>query len=327
VPQLARLSQALIERGALPDKSFFFRDDQARQAVSRLIARPSVPRHAPAEGTVPSNPTAAVIAIRELCHRYPGALQPALRDVSLDVVRGEWLAVIGVNGSGKSTLIKHLNGLLKPTSGQVSVDGHDTRAHQVGELARMVSYLPQNPDQMIFSATVRQEVAYGPRQFGLRGQALDDRVTQALDALDLRPYADHPPAVLGYGTRRKVALASALAVSAPILALDEPTTGLDRGTIRQLMEVISRRHRQGTTVIMITHDLQLAAQYAQRTAVLHGGRLVTCGSPQEVLADIEGLAATGLAPVPVTRLAHALGWAEPLPLDVEGFVVGRRWTT
>jgi energy-coupling factor transport system ATP-binding protein len=241
----------------------------------------------------------------------------ALSTVDLEVRRGEWLAIVGINGSGKSTLLRHLNGLLLPTQGKVTVEGQDTRASRIGELARVVSYLPQNPGLLLFSATVRREVAYGPRQLGLRGRELEARVARTLDLLELSAYAEHPPAVLGYGLRRQVALASVLAMEAPILALDEPTVGLDRGAAERQMDVIAERHRRGTTVVMITHDLRWVARYAQRVAVLHGGRLVGCGPSREILAALDLLAEAGLDPLPVTILAHSLELSPPLPFSVD----------
>lgn len=320
VPQLARLAHHL--RGRIPSLPPFssFRPSEVCEALAETLDVGSARLNEPPRSLRTARSAEPLIEIRNLSYRYPTAQGLALQDVSLEVRRGDWLAVIGVNGSGKSTLIRHLNGLLKPTSGQVLVAGHDTRARQVGELARTVSYLPQNPDRLIFTASVREEVAYGPRQLGLSGDALRERVTDTLDQLDLLPYAEHPPAVLSYGMRRQVALASALAMDTPALALDEPAVGLGRGAIEHLMEIISHRHRQGTTVVMITHDLSLVVRYAQRVAVLYQGHLVTCGPPTEVLADIDGLASVELEPLPVTVLAHLLGWPPPLPLDTGAYL-------
>ena len=266
-----------------------------------------------------------LIAIRDLSYRYPDAEEWALRGLNLDVAEGEWLAIVGVNGSGKSTLIKHLNGLLKPTDGEVRVGGADTRQKQVGELARLVGYLPQNPDRMLFSATVREEVAYGPRRLGLRGAELERRVMETLESLELLPYADHPPAVLGYGLRRRVALACVLAMRTPVLVLDEPAVGLDRKGVSRLMRILLGRHREGATVVLVTHDLRLAAHYAQRVAVLRRGHLVAVGPPDEVLADVDALRESGLEPLPVTALARALHWPPPWPITAGDFAarVGR----
>jgi energy-coupling factor transporter ATP-binding protein EcfA2 len=313
-PQLARLAHRLSERSGrtfaflhLPDAQRALAGHGSALPAQRALAGPRDARPAAEE----------VIKIRGLSFRYPSADGWALSGVDLDIARGEWLAVVGVNGSGKSTLIKHLNGLLKPSLGAVHVDGQDSRTHQVGALAHTVAYLPQNPDHMIFGATVREEVAYGPRQLGLRGAALDERVEETLVALGLLPVADYPPAVLGYGLRRQVSLASVLALHTPVLALDEPTVGLDRGLAGRLLGIVAGRHRRGMTVVMVTHDLRWVARYAQRVVVLARGRLVAQGAPGEVLADPERLAAFGLEPLPVTALAAALNWPPPLPLTVD----------
>jgi energy-coupling factor transporter ATP-binding protein EcfA2 len=308
VPQLARLARRL----ALPT---VLTPEQAVEAWANALNERHAPPPTPTSGLPPADDP--IVEIRDLCYDYPFSEQPAVRGISLDIQRGEWLAVIGVNGSGKTTLLKHLNGLLRPSSGSVFVAGQDTRTCQVGELARTVSYMPQNPDHSIFCVTVEQETAFGPRQLGLRGKALQDRVDEALELLGLSRYAQHPPAALGYGLRRQVALASVLAMDAPVLALDEPASGLDRGTTTCLVDVVAARHRQGTTVVMISHDLQLVARYAQRVVVLHDGRLVAQGTPHEILSDVETLHSASLEPLPVTVLAQRLGWAPPLPVTVD----------
>jgi energy-coupling factor transport system ATP-binding protein len=243
------------------------------------------------------------------------AEQSALRGITLDVHQGEWLAVIGINGSGKSTLIKHLNGLLCPSRGTVQVQGQDTQTRQVGMLAQTVGYVAQNPDRSIFCATVRDEVAYGPKQLGVSGTALEARVKETLEIFGLTELADFPPAALGYGLRRQVALASILAMHTPVLVLDEPTTGQDERITRRLMDILSHRHSTGTTIVMITHDLALVERYAQRVVALYGGTIAVQGSVRDVLADTVLLRSIGLRPLPVTALAEVLGWPPPLPVS------------
>jgi energy-coupling factor transport system ATP-binding protein len=319
VPQLARLSYRL---GQISGRSSFFLDSRsASQALAEtgLAGAVSAPvKHARATAQRHADPA---IKVRSLGHQYPRTVEPALSDIDLDIWRGEWLAIIGINGSGKSTLVRHFNGLLKPSEGTVSVEGLDTRVSRVGELARIVSILPQNPALLLFSATVRQEVGYGPRQLGLEGAELETRVADTLDLLELSDYAKHPPAALGYGLRRQVALASILAMDAPILVLDEPTVGLDHGAAARLLNVVAGRHCRGTTVVMITHDLRWVARYAQRVVVLSEGRLVASGPTSAVLADIDLLREAGLDPLPVTALAHSLGLPLPLPLTVDELLV------
>jgi energy-coupling factor transport system ATP-binding protein len=323
VPQLARLARRLQKHTS--HKYTFFRLEEAHQVLSETSSVAYVPSVSMPDHAQQSQSSEPLIKACNISYHYPAAKEKALTKVTLDIHRGEWLAVIGVNGSGKSTLIKHLNGLLKPTDGAVYVAGQNTCARQVGELARTVSYLPQNPDRLIFCATVRDEIAYGPQQRGLSEKALADRVAETLDMLSLRPYADHPPAVLSYSVRRQVALASVLAINTPVLALDEPAVGLDRGNVAELMKIISRRHRDGTTVIMITHDLQWVAQYAQRVVILHRGHLVAQGPAREILADVERLRHVNLEPLPVTALAYALDWPRPLPLSDQDVIDA--WTT
>jgi len=306
-PQLARVAH----RFCLP--TTFTVHDAAQQWAGAIA--PPAPRKAPAP---PVPPTETVVAFRNVHYNYPGSA-PVLRGISIDIHRGEWLAVIGINGSGKTTFLKHLNGLLRPTAGSVILCGKDTRGRQVGELARIVGYLPQSPDDSIFCATVREEVAYGPRHVGLHGEQLTVRVDESLAQMDLLPYANHPPAVLGYGLRRQVALASVLAMQTALLAFDEPTVGLDSGVIARTVDAVAARHQQGATVVMITHDLQLVARFAQRVVVLSEGRIRAQGTPEEVLADIALLRSVGLEPLPLTALGEAMAWPPPLPIDLSGW--------
>lgn len=338
VPQLARLGQRTGQNlftaagldpraaGQVLLKSGFFSAPVIACPLGRAgsvsdKALPDAAQNGPGDRVVADAPRddgiAPIVQVRGLGHRYPGTDAPALTGVDLELYPGEWLAIVGVNGSGKSTLIRHLNGLLKPSEGRVTVDGQDTRGAQIGELARVVSYLPQNPGLLLFASTVRREVAYGPRQLGLRGDALEARVTETLERVGLVGYAGYPPAVLSYGLRRQVALASVLAMQAPVLALDEPASGLDRGAAGRLLAVIAGRQRRGTAVIMITHDLRWAARYAGRVALLHGGRLVACGPTRAILSDVDLLAGAGLDPLPVTALARQIGLPPPLPLTVD----------
>jgi len=245
------------------------------------------------------------VEIQDLWYRYPDQ-PPALQGITLSIPAGDWCAVLGPNGSGKSTLVKHFNGLLRPWRGRVLVAGHDTARWSIGQLAQIVGYLPQNPDRLIFSATVHEEIAFGPRQQGVSGSALEERVEQALAMLGLAPLVDLPPAILGYGIRRKVALAAVLAQRPRLLILDEPTNGLDAGNVVHLMGILTGLHERGTSIVMITHDLALVARYAQRAILMQAGRLLAHGDVRPTLTDLPLLARTGLAPLPITQLAHLL---------------------
>ena len=255
----------------------------------------------------------------DLTFAYPDR-PPALLGVSLVIEKGEYLALLGQNGAGKTTLAKHFNGLLRPSSGKVLVGGRNSCDFSIGELAHQVGYAFQNPDHQIFAGTTREEIAFGPRNQGLKQAEVTDRVDAALDAFGLEEQADLPPAMLGYGTRRKVALASVLAMRPQALILDEPTSGLDRRSVTELMEILAAFSSEGRTVIVITHDVRLVADHVPRCAVLASGKLAARGDTNSVLRDANLLAASGLDLPPVGRLARRLDIdGADLPLDVATF--------
>ncbi len=183
------------------------------------------------------------------------------------------------------------------------------------QLARQVGYVFQNPDHQIFCATVREEVAFGPRNLGLDAAAVGARVGEALAAFDLGAYADLPPAMLGWGLRRKVTLAAVYAMRPRILVLDEPTTGLDRRSADDLMTRVDALHAAGHTIILVTHDMRLVAEHAHETLVMHEGRVLAHGATRAVLSRANELARAAIDAPQVTRLAQALS-AEGLPGDV-----------
>ena len=229
-----------------------------------------------------------------------------MRDVSLAVAAGEFVALLGANGSGKTTLAKHLNGLLKPTGGCVRVNGRDTRPLRVAELARTVGYVFQNPDHQIFAATVEEEIAFGLRLQGLSQAEVAERVNWALAAFALTPYRELPPALLGWGQRRQVAMAAVLATRPQVLVLDEPTGGLDARSRDALMAAVTTFNRSGGTVILITHNMRLVAEYASRAVVMAGGQVVFDAAPRALFERREILARAKLAAPAVVRLGQRL---------------------
>lgn len=317
VPQAAELADRLRRRGW--PVAFL----TAREAAATL----STHLPSPSTGTLPP-PTRAKIAdrppaveLRAVSFAYPNGTQ-ALRDVSLSIPAGQTVALVGQNGSGKSTLARMLVGLLRPQRGSVLIGGRPTARRAVGELAREVGYVFQNPDHQIFAASAREEVAFGPRNLGLKGETLARRVQEALAAFGLEELADLPPAVMGYGVRRLVTLASVWAMQPAIWVLDEPTTGLDARHTAHLLERLRGLTAAGRTVLFITHDLRLAAELAERIVVLHCGRVALDGPSAEVLADADRLAPLGLRPPPIARLSAALaafGFPHPT-LTVDAFV-------
>jgi len=247
-----------------------------------------------------------VLEVSDLWFWYHNPDEIVLRGIDLSVSRGQFVALVGANGSGKTTLVKHFNGLLRPRRGRVCVGGQDTAPCSVGELARQVGFLFQHPEQQIFSATVCQEVAFGPHNLGLSPAEVDAGVEAALIRFDLAAIADTPPAILSYGLRRRVTLASLAAMDPPVLVLDEPTVGLDAPGLRETFGWLAELQARGHTILLVTHDMALVAEYAERAVVLHAGQILADGRPDDLFRQTDLLAHASLAPPPVMALAQAL---------------------
>lgn len=231
---------------------------------------------------------------------------PVLRGVDLRVTSGQFLALIGANGSGKTTLVKHFNGLLRPQRGQVLVDGKDSAKCSLGQLAHHVGFLFQHPEHQIFGSTVRQELSFGPQNLGLSPSEVEIRVEGALARFALTAVADKPPAILSYGLRRRVTLASLAAMDPPVLVLDEPTVGLDAPGRDETFGWLTELHTAGRTILLVTHNMELAAEHANRVIVLHQGQIIADEPPAGLFLQSETLTRASLMPPPVTALAQAL---------------------
>ena len=216
------------------------------------------------------------------------------------------MAIIGQNGSGKTTFAKHLNGLLRPTHGEVLLLGKSIGDRTVSDLARDVGYVFQNPDHQIFSATVRDELAFGPRNLGLDDIVVNNRTEAALERFALTPFADHQPAVLGFGLRRKVSIAAVYTMETPILILDEPTTGLDLRSTTELMELICELNRQGHTIILITHDMRVVAEYVPSCMVVRAGEILAYDDTREIFKQTKLLRETQIALPQISELGQRM---------------------
>lgn len=240
------------------------------------------------------------IVLEKLTHVYQQGPQAttALRDIDLTIEDGELLALIGHTGSGKSTLAQHLNGLVKPTSGRVLLDGHDINAPGADgrKLRFRVGLVFQYPEHQLFEETVYKDIAFGPRNMGLSADEIDARVRGAMDTVGLsfEELKDRSPFEVSGGQMRRIALAGVLAMRPQVLVLDEPTAGLDPRARDFLLHDIKRLHDEGTTVVMISHAMDEVARLATRIAVLEKGRLAMSGTPGEVFSRYEELTDMGL---------------------------------
>jgi cobalt/nickel transport system ATP-binding protein len=229
----------------------------------------------------------AAVAVRAVSYRYPDGCQ-ALRGIDLDVAPGERVAVLGPNGAGKSTLVLHLNGILLAQEGSVEIDGIPVVHRNLAEVRRRVGLVFQDPDDQLFMPTVRQDVAFGPANLGLRGAELDRRVHEALAATAMADHADRPPHHLSLGQRRRVAVSTVLAMHPSVLVLDEPSSNLDPQSRREFAELV---RELALTTLVVTHDLLYALELCSRAVVLDAGRVVADGPVEDVLADADLLAA------------------------------------
>jgi energy-coupling factor transport system ATP-binding protein len=222
------------------------------------------------------------------------------------VGEGEYTAIVGGNGSGKTTLAKHMNGLLRPSSGQILVAGTSAAQKSVSELSRTIGYAFQNPDHQLFSSTVQDEVEFGPTNINLDKVEVKRRADAAIEMMDLEQVRDKPPLSLPLGLRRKVSIASVIAMDPRMLILDEPTTGLDADEAEALMDCVRRMNSEGKTVVLITHEMKLVAEHANRVIVMAEGRIVLDSDPRGTFSDLALLKQSKLLPPPVTLLAHHL---------------------
>jgi energy-coupling factor transport system ATP-binding protein len=276
---------------------------------------------APSSAAASSAGGAPSIEFETVSFVYPDGT-PALDEVDLRIEPGELVAIVGQNGSGKSTLVRHLNGLLRPTSGRVLLAGRDIRVDHVARLASRVGLAFQNPDRQLFAGQAEAEVAFGARNAGMRGAALDACVAAALDEVGLAAEAATNPYDLGYSRRKLLALASVLAMRTPILVLDEPTTGQDARGVGRVREVVARAAGEGRTVIAIGHDMRFVAETFRRVIVMREGRVVLDGPPDAVFGETSWpeLRAARLEP-PLPAVAGARLGLGATPTEA-GFVAG-----
>ena len=291
-------------------------------AITGSIARPSVSEEPRASAGTAARPTTnnavgpSFIGIENLSYSYAGGPR-VLDSINLKVEVGEFLAIVGQNGSGKTTLAKHIVGLLVPATGRITIDGKDRSRMRPAETAREVAYVFQNPDHQIFAATVDDEVAFGPRNFGLPEDEIRRRCDEALEAVGLQNERQSDPFLLSKGERQRLAVASVLVLRPRMLILDEPTTGLDHREQLRMMALVRELNRSGIAIVIITHTPWLVAEYARRVVLMRKGAKIFDGGVREFFMQDELLHSSSFRAPEITELSRRFG---KLALTTDEFV-------
>ncbi|MBQ6805203.1 MAG: energy-coupling factor transporter ATPase [Clostridia bacterium] len=253
------------------------------------------------------------ITLENVSHTYqPGSpfQATAIRDVNLTIEQGEFLALIGHTGSGKSTLAQHINGLLKPTAGRVLIDGKDIhdKSFDKKEVRRRVGLVFQYPEHQLFEESVEKDIAFGPKNLGLSAEEIKIRVQEALEKVNLTQdgIKEKSPFELSGGQMRRVAIAGVLAMRPEILVLDEPAAGLDPKSREDMLQLIANLHRNGTTVVMVSHAMDDVARFATRAVVMEKGTVAMTGTPEEIFRHGPQLERMGLGVPAVCKLGMLL---------------------
>jgi cobalt/nickel transport system ATP-binding protein len=248
----------------------------------------------------------ALLKLANVSYRYPDGTV-ALNNCSLTLKRGKRTVVLGANGAGKTTMFLHLNGILRPTDGHVYWEESplDYTRGGMRNLRSRVGLVFQNPDSQLFSASVREDVSFGPMNLGLGEKIVRERVANALQTVKMAEFADRPVHNLSYGQKKRVCIAGVLAMQPDLVVLDEPMAGLDAAMQRELASVLDHLHSNGITVIIATHDLDFAYEWADEAIVLQKGRLLAHGTAAEVLLQPEVQAELGASPL-VAEITRSL---------------------
>ena len=246
-----------------------------------------------------------IIECINLSHVYPEGFT-AIKGINLKVKEGDVVAILGQNGSGKTTLVKHFNGLLKPTNGTVSINGIDTAKQTVFNLSSHAGYVFQNPNHQLFATSVLAELEFGPKNQGLANDEIEARVKEATDFFQLHTIINEHPLRLSFPLRKIVAMASIYAMQPSIFILDEPTTAQDHGGSEKVRKFLRKLQDDGKTVILVTHDMPLVAEVADRVIAMWSSEIISAANPREFFLDLNTLGKTKLQQPQATALSHRL---------------------
>lgn len=260
-----------------------------------------------------------VIKTEGLVHTYKTGVT-ALKGIDVEIYKNDVVSIVGQNGSGKTTLVRHFNGLLRPTKGNVYLNGELSNNKSVGQMSRTVGYVFQNPNHQIFCTTVREELEVAPKNFGFTPEQINESVERVAKLMKIESELDKHPLTLDYTTKKIVTIASVLAFNPDVLIMDEPTGGLDQQGREILTNIINLMHESGHTVIMISHDMDYVAENSKRIIVMAQGNIIKDGTPEEIFVEKDILSQAQIEPPQITQLDLALTSGTSASLSVGSFV-------
>lgn len=251
------------------------------------------------------------VQINNISYTYPNGFT-AVENVSMSFEKGEAVAIVGQNGAGKTTTVKLINGLLKPTEGEVIIDGWNTKEYTTAQISRKVGYVFQNPDDQIFNSTVYKEIEFGPKRQGLSAEELEECVLAAAQLVGAETYLDENPYDLPYSLRKMVTIAAVIATNPDVLILDEPTAGQDYPTMKRLGEIIKQLNQKGKTIITITHDMEFVVNNFDHVIVMANKRKIADGHKRDIFWDLPTLEKSMLKQPHISRLSHSLNFPDQI---------------
>lgn len=263
-----------------------------------------------------------MLRIRDVQYRYHDGTR-ALTGVTLDIRRGEFLAILGPNGSGKTTLLKHLNGLLKPLKGEILLEEKSLTQYSSKEIFQRVGIVFQDPNDQLFAPTVWEDVSFGPMNMGLTRDEINRRVDKALSLVSMTPYVNKGVDALSFGQKKRVCIAGVLAMKPNILILDEPTCGLDPAGVTSIMTLLKELNKvHGITIVMATNAVDLVPLYMDRLAVMYNGNVLTVGAPERVFSDTDKIRNACLELPQISQLMQILRDEDNFPMDFLPLTIG-----
>ncbi len=257
-----------------------------------------------------------VIETKDITYEYPDGTK-ALENVNFNVDEGKIVALLGPNGAGKSTLFLHFNGILRPSTGSIVIDG-EPLSYNKKELMRIrqkVGIVFQNPDDQLFAPTVLEDVAFGPMNMGLSKEEVEERVEEALSRVGMEGFEKKPPHHLSGGQKKRVAIAGILAMKPKIMVLDEPTSGLDPKGASQILKLLYKLNSEGITIVISTHDVDLVPLYASKVYIISEGKIIKEGTAPEVFEDVKTIRGANLRLPRIAHLMEILEKEDKLPFD------------